>query len=101
DRYAVMGGYGNFKIVDYKNLDELAGKAHSIAYRVTKDEALDLPEEVSQTLYTELEPAAKRLYKEMAEESILKLSESDMVTAPIVLTQILRLQQIAGGFIKP
>lgn len=99
DRYAVMGGYQNYQIIDYKNLDELAEKAHSIAYRVTKEEALDLPDVVHQTLYAELEPKAKKLYKELAEESILKL-QGETVTAPIVLTQLLRLQQIAGGFIN-
>lgn len=99
DRYAIMGGYQGYQVVGYQNLEELADKAHSIAYRVTKDEALDLPEIVHQNLYAELEPAAMRQYKQLAKESILKLG-SETVTAPIVLTQLMRLQQITGGFIK-
>src|SRR5690606_34568308 len=29
-RYAIMGGYGGYKVVGYQNLEELAAKAHSI-----------------------------------------------------------------------
>ena len=42
-RYAVMGGYERKQVVGYNNLPELIRKAHSIAFRVTKEEALDLP----------------------------------------------------------
>src|SRR5690606_5245192 len=100
DRYANMGGYGGYEILGYKNLEELAGKAHSIAYRVTKQEAVDLPEEVSQKLYFELDPKARKLYKQMEKESILTLGEGETVATPIVLTKLLRLQQISGGFLK-
>lgn len=97
-RYAIMGGYGGYRVVGYKNLEELAEKAHSIAFRVRKEEALDLPDTVDQVLWAELEPEAKRLYQEMQQEALL-LFEEGTVTAPIVLTQLLRLQQITGGFL--
>jgi len=99
DRYAVMGGFNNYQIIKFKNLEELAEKAHSIAYRVTKEEALDLPDVIHQNVYAELEPKAMKLYKEMAEQSLIKIGE-EKVTAPIVLTQLMKLQQISGGFIK-
>jgi SNF2 family DNA or RNA helicase len=31
-KYAVMGGYGNYQVVGYKNLQELTEKAHNIAF---------------------------------------------------------------------
>lgn len=46
NRYAVMGGFEGKKIVAYKNMDDLIRKEHSIAYRITKAEALDLPEQI-------------------------------------------------------
>jgi len=88
------------KIKGFSNLEELSAKAHSIAYRVTKEEALDLPDEISQDLVVELDPKAEKLYNQMMEDSILKLSEETTITAPIAITQVLRLQQIAGGFLK-
>ncbi len=99
-RYALMGGYGGYQVIGYQNLEELAAKAHSIAFRVTKEECLDLPETVNQFVYADLEAEAKKLYQTLRKESIIKFSETEKVTAPIVLTELLRLQQITGGFIS-
>ena len=98
-RYAIMGGYGGYQVMGYRNLEELAAKAHSIAFRVTKEECLDLPETINQFVYADLESEAKNLYQTLKEEAIIKFSETEQVTAPIVLTELLRLQQITGGFL--
>ena len=45
NRYCIMGGYGQHQIVGYRNMDELVEKEHSVAYRVTKEECLDLPQQ--------------------------------------------------------
>ena len=45
NRYAIMGGFERRQIIGYRDMDELIRKEHSIAYRVTKEEALDLPEQ--------------------------------------------------------
>lgn len=100
DRYARMGGFGGYQILGYQNLEELSKKAHSISYRITKEEALDLPEEITQHLETDLDPKTRKAYREMEEHSLLDLGEDKQISAPIILTQLLRLQQIAGGFIK-
>jgi len=98
-RYAIMGGYERRQVVGYQNLPELIKKAHSIAYRVTKAEALDLPEQIDQIRYCELEPKATGLYWQLAKQSIAELSEEKVVTATNVLAKLLRLSQVAGGFI--
>jgi len=85
-------------ILAYKNLDELVTKAHSIAFRVTKAEALDLPEAVDQTLYCEIEDKAKAQYRMMAKQSVIELS-GKVLAAPEVITRLLRLSQITGGWI--
>lgn len=99
DRYAIMGGYGGYQVVGYKNLEELVEKTSQIAFRVRKDECLDLPDTLDQFRYVQLEPEAQALYREMAEKAIIRFSEEEQVTAPIVLTELLRLQQITGGFL--
>lgn len=98
-RYAVMGGYENRQVVRYQNLPELIEKAHSIAFRVTKAEALDLPEQIDQIRYCELEPKATRIYEQMRRECIAELEGEKVVTAANVLSKLLRLQQITGGFL--
>lgn len=45
NRYAIMGGFNRKQIVGYKDLDGLIRKEHSIAFRITKEEAIDLPEQ--------------------------------------------------------
>lgn len=98
-RYAVMGGYENHQVVAYQNLPELIEKAHSIAFRVTKAEALDLPEQIDQVRYCELEPKAARIYEQMRKECIAELEGEKVITAANVLSKLLRLQQITGGFL--
>ena len=99
-RYAVMGGYGGHQVIGYNRLDELIKKAHSIAYRVTKEEALDLPEQIDQFRYCELEPKAKTLYRQIRNESYAELSNEQEITVRNVLTRLLRLQQITGGYVN-
>lgn len=97
-RYAIMGGYQAKQVVGYQNEQELAGKAHSIAYRVTKKECLDLPDEVDQIVYACLDADAKRVYREMERQMFTEIEGKD-VNAQIVLTKLLKLQQITGGFV--
>jgi SNF2 family DNA or RNA helicase len=99
NRYAVMGGFEEKEIVAYKNLGELTEKAHRIACRVTKAEALDLPETTDQMLFCELEREAGKVYRDVADESMAEL-EQGTVTAHNVLTRLLRLSQIAGGYVQ-
>lgn len=98
-KYAIMGGYGNYQVVGYKNLQELTEKAHKIAFRITKKEALDLPEQVDTTRYIELEPRARAIYNQVEKESYAELNSGEIAT-PNVLTKLLRLSQITGGYIK-
>jgi SNF2 family DNA or RNA helicase len=97
-RYCVKGGFNNYEIVDYNNLEELARKAHSIAYRCTKDECLDLPDTIDQIEYTMLKDS-REMYDTMERDFIVSLDNGMNIQAPVVLSQILRLQQITGGFL--
>jgi len=98
-RYAVMGGYGNYQVIGYKNLQELTGKAHNIAFRITKKEALDLPEQVDVIRTIDLESTARAIYNRVEQESYAELEHGEIITTN-VLTKLLRLSQITGGFVK-
>lgn len=101
NRYAIMGGYGGYQIVGYRHLDELTRKAHSIAHRVTKAQALDLPEQVDQMMYCELEPKAAKAYKQLQRDALAEIGADKTVTAARVITRLLRLSQLTGGYITP
>lgn len=96
-RYFDMTGYGNHVPRFRKRMTgEFLQRLHSVAYRVTKDECLDLPEITEEIRTVELEPAAMKLYKELERDSFTELADSE-VSAVNVLTRLLRLSQITGG----
>lgn len=100
NRYCQMGGYGGHEVVGFQQMDELVRKEHSIALRVTKAECLDLPGQTFVRRYVQLEPAARRLYAQIARTSCAELENGEHVTASIVLTKLLRLMQLTGGFVQ-
>ena len=98
-RFFDMVGYGNHIPAFRKSkTDEFLKRLHSVAYRVTKAEALDLPDITEETRYVELETKAMKLYRELAKESYAEMERGE-ITASNVLTKILRLSQMTGGFV--
>jgi len=98
-RYFDMLGYGNHTPVFRKSMTtEFLQKMHSVAFRVTKKECLDLPDITEEVRYVQLEDKCMKLYSEIQKESYTEIQGSD-VTAVNVLTKLLRLSQITGGFL--
>ena len=99
NRYFDMVGYGNHTPMLKKSMEgELTEKLHSISYRATKAECLDLPETTDVIRQVELEPAALRIYRGLVKESYAELAGGE-VTATNILTRLLRLSQLTGGFL--
>jgi len=80
---------------------EFTQRLHSIAFRATKAECLDLPDTVDIVRPVDLEPAARRTYRDLVRDSFAELGTEDTVTAANILTRLMRLSQLTGGFIKP
>jgi SNF2 family DNA or RNA helicase len=100
NRYFDMVGYGNHTPVLKVNMaDELTRRIHSIAFRATKAECLDLPETTEIVQQVELEPQARKLYQHLVRDSYTKIKASE-ITAANVLTRLLRLSQLTGGFLR-
>ena len=97
NRYFDMVGYGNH-IPRFRNymLDDFLQRMHSIAFRVTKEECLDLPGITEEVRTVELEPKAMKIYKELQKESYTELGKKE-VSAVNILTKLLRLSQVTGG----
>ena len=98
-RYAVMGGFNRKQIVAYRDLDVLVRKEMSVAYRVTKEEALDLPEQTFEKRYITLDSKERNIYDQLRRDSFAELENGGTITATTVLTKLLRLQQFTGGFL--
>jgi len=99
NRYFDMTGYGSYTPVLKQTMEqELMKRLHSIAFRATKAECLDLPETTDIIRYVELEPAAARVYSNLVKDSYAELGQRE-VTVTNILTRLLRLSQLTGGFI--
>jgi len=85
--------------VGFKNLEELADHLAAISSRVVKSDVLDLPPKLYKKIYVELSPEQKRLYRELSEELFFLLDTGEIVTAELMLTRLMRFQQILSGFI--
>ena len=101
-RYAItrtqrMGGHSFQQIVGYRNLDELSAKLEKFSYRVTKDEALDLPDKIYTVRHVSLTDDQIKHYISLKNAAIALLDDGDLVSAPAVMTQLLRLQQVLCG----
>ena len=97
--YAIMGGYQKHQVIGYRHLPELVEKAHSIAFRIRLDEAVELPKFVDEIRPIRLEKQAQKIYDGIDKESFAELMSGE-VTTRNVLTRLLRLSQVTGGFIR-
>jgi SNF2 family DNA or RNA helicase len=95
-----MIGYGNHTPVLKRSMeDELTRKIHSVAYRATKAECLDLPPITDIIRTVDLETSALKLYRNLVKDSYTELGQGE-VTATNILTRLLRLSQLTGGFLS-
>lgn len=81
----------------YRNLEELAQKIAPYTTRVLKSECLDLPPKVYQKRYVTLTDTQRNLYNNIRDDYIA-LYQDRLLTAPLAITRIMRMQQITGGF---
>lgn len=100
--FAVMGGFENHEILEFRNLDKLNRLFFSIGDRVMKDEVLDLPPAVHEVRSFALSAKGLQVYEGLSRELVADIEEGT-VTAANVLARLLRLQQVTSGYatIKP
>ena len=92
--YCVMGGFGGYEIVGYKNLDELQEQLDDIMLRRKKEEVLNLPEKTYIEEYVEMSSAQKKIYNEVTNE--IKDNIDQISIAPNPLAELIRMRQATG-----
>lgn len=97
--FCIMGGFQGRQVLSYKNLDYLTSLMDPWSYRCRKDECLDLPPQIFIKRRVYMEPEQAKAYKTMREEFFAEVNGEE-VTSTIVLAQMTRLQQIAGGYLN-
>jgi SNF2 family DNA or RNA helicase len=103
-RYAVMqqiemGGRQMLFPKYYTNLDELTEKLKTFSYRVKKKDCLDLPEKLYTTRHVQLTVKQAEVYNRLKKYAYAIINQ-DEVSFQNKLTEILRLHQVANGFVN-
>lgn len=96
--YSISGGFKGKEVIGYKNLERLQQRIAPHSYRVLKVECLDLPEKIYQVIEVDLGEEQRAIYRAMREEGLVEL-DGKFAPAPVILTKLLRLQQITSGFL--
>lgn len=94
----VYTGAGFPMIKGYKNLDRLQQLISRYSYRVTKDEALDLPDKIYQTVHVEMNDKTKKVYESLRDECVAEVGDNEII-ADTALVRLVRFQQLTSGFL--
>lgn len=92
--YCVMGGYGGYEIVGYKNIEQLTNQIGSIMLRRLKKDVLDLPEKIYVDEYVDMTPKQSDIYKEVQMDIKAHIDEIKFDNNP--LSTLIRLRQATG-----
>ncbi len=103
-RYAVMverqlNTHSFKQVVGYRRLDELKEKLDRFAFRVKKEECLDLPDKLYVKREVDLTDEQAKAYNEMRTLALAQI-QGGLVSTVNALTQIMRMHQIVCGHVK-
>jgi len=92
-------GQGQLAYWKLRDLDELHRTMYRAAHRIRTEDVIDLPDFEDVEIEIELEPSARKVYRELQRELITEI-RGGVVTAANAMVAILRLQQITGGWLE-
>ena len=92
--YCVLGGYGGYEVVGYRNLGQLQEALNDLMIRRLKKEVLDLPEKIYIQEVVEMSTSQALIYKEVSEELKANIDKIKISSNP--LAQLIRLRQATG-----
>jgi len=102
ERYCVKDFFGAIR--SYRRLDELHARISHLYLRRRKADVLDLPPKITSMVPIELGPEETAAYQSMKAFLFASLADKDehyvRTHAPTILTQLLRLSEIADGMVR-
>jgi SNF2 family DNA or RNA helicase len=94
-----MGGYMNRVVVGVQNPEELSSIIEGVSFRARKSEWTDLPEKLYTARSYDLTAKQRMAYGSMLRDLVILLEKEKVVTAPLAVTQLLKLSQVSSGFV--
>lgn len=99
NEYAILNPHVENMIIGYKNLDKMQEKLTPYLYVVDSEDVLKLPDFTDTVISVPLEPATRKIYRQMEQEFIAEV-KGGTITAANAMIKVLRLAQIASGIAK-
>jgi len=94
----VINRWGGYEIVGIRDREKMHRELRGKVIRRTKKTVLpELPDKRYMTIPIELYPEQIRAYTEMRDQMIARINDDTILYAPVVLSQLMRLRQIAIG----
>ena len=78
--------------------DKFLNRVASVSYHIEKSEAIDLPPVVHQHIPVMMSGKQLRAYADLERDMVLEIGDQ-VIATPLMVTQLIRLQQLAGGYI--
>lgn len=94
NHHCIMGGFGGYEVIGYKNISELEEQLDEIMLRRLKEEVLDLPDKLYIDEYVEMSGKQEQIYKEISME--IKANIDQISIAPNPLAELIRMRQATG-----
>ena len=98
DQYAVMGGYGGYEVIHWKNLEELKNKVFRHSIRFSKKECLSLPPKIFTQEFFNFTDKQKEVYKRLKRDFIVELKGETIIT-PTIMSRIMKFSEVSSGFL--
>jgi SNF2 family DNA or RNA helicase len=83
----------------YGKTDEISDLIYKWSTRFKKEDCIDIPEKMYDVRKVDLPEKNQKTYDDMLSYCIAQIENSERITAPIILVQLLRLSQITSGFV--
>jgi SNF2 family DNA or RNA helicase len=96
-RYCVFGGWNNKAVVAHKNIEELYSLIAPHSYRLTQEEAVDLPPEHHSERAYEMDEKTKHHYKNLKKTYMTMLDSGELIDVANAAVCMMRLQQVVCG----
>jgi SNF2 family DNA or RNA helicase len=98
-KYAITVDHDKYTTIEgYRNQDDFKNCFDFLCLQIESD-VLDLPPVSYSTISVELPPEARRFYNEFKKEFVAYL-DNEAMSAPNILTKLLRLQGLTSGVVK-
>jgi hypothetical protein len=95
--FCIIGGFTGRDVIGTKNVDDLQRRIAPYTYRVTKEEALDLPPKLYGEWLFDMTAEQRKHYQSLKQTFMTQLDNGQIASVTHAATLFLRLQQITCG----